>query len=152
MNKEELEKEIREFLSDQTTAAVATVSADSEPKVSTMYFCIDDELNFYFLTAKNSKKLKNVGENNNVAVAVGFGPATITVQAGGTMEVVSDQDDLVDKIFGKIKFHSLDQWPVLHLEKEGIVLLKMTPKWLTLLNFDKEGHPNTYSHDFHKFI
>lgn|SRR3989344_254877 len=153
MKNEDLKKEAFKFLDEQITAAVATVSILGEPEVATMYFYADDNFNFYFICAKDSQKLKNIEINKNVAIVVGFGPAPITIQAGGITEISYDfKEEFVNKIFEKINFHNLDQWPVLQLEKEGLVILKVKPKWLVLLNFDKEGHPNTYSHDFHKLV
>ena len=153
MELNEIQKEARDFLLSNVTSAVATVSREGIPYVSTMYFCIDEDFNFYFLTSAHSRKLKDIEVNNNIAVVVGFGPKTITVQAGGTAEVVIDQDEMfMNNIFKKIKFSNLDQWPVLHLEKEGIVILKLNTTWMTLLNFDKEGHPKTFSHEIQKVI
>lgn len=153
MENEDLKKETFKFLGEHVTAAVATVSATGEPEIATMYYYTDDDFNFYFISAKNSQKLKNIEINKNVAIAVGFGPAPITVQAGGVAEISYDfNEEFVNKIFEKINFHNLDQWPVLQLEKEGLVLLKVKPKWLVLLNFDKKGHPTTYSHNFLKLL
>lgn len=153
MTKEDLRKESLKFLDDQITAAVSTVSPLGEPQVSTMYYYIDADFNFYFITAKGSKKLKNIESNQKVAIVVGFGPAPITVQAGGIAEINQDfKEELIDKIFKKINFHSLDQWPALKLQKDGLVIFKVKPKWLTFLNFDKEGHPNTYNHDYNQMV
>jgi len=153
MKKNVLNNEVRKFLEEHATAAVATVSSDGSPQVATMYYDIDKDLNFYFIAASNSGKLKNIKLNKYVAIAVGFGPEPVTVQAGGEAEISLEANDkLVEKILGKIKFQSLDQWPVLWLEKGGLVVLKVKPKWLTFLNFDKEGHPETYSHDFHRLL
>ena len=153
MTNEDLKKEAFQFLDEHVTAAMATVNLLGEPEVATMYYYTDDDFNFYFISARNSQKLKNIEANKNVAIVVGFGPAPITIQVGGIVEIRYDfNDEFVNKIFEKINFHNLDQWPVLQLEKEGLIILKVKPKWLVLLNFDKEGHPNTYSHEFHKLV
>ena len=153
MQKEDFIKEALKFLDEHVTAAVATVSVLGEPEVATMYYYTDNDFNFYFITSTSSQKVKNLEANKNVAIVVGFGPAPIAVQAGGTAEISYDfREEFIDKVLEKINFHSIDQWPVLQLEKEGLVLLKVKPKWLVLLNFDKEGHPSTYSHNFHKLI
>lgn len=127
---------------------MATTSPENKPHVATMYYCIDDDINFYFMAAKNSQKLKDIEVNKNIAITVGFGPALINVQAQGEAEVIYDyNEDFVNKILKKINFHSIDQIPVLRLEKDGIVFLKMKPTRLTFLNLDKEGHPDTYGHE-----
>ncbi len=144
MELNDIQKEARDFLTEHVTSAVATVSREGTP---------DEDFNFYFLTSAHSRKLKDIEFNSNIAVVVGFGPQTITIQAGGNAEVVRDQDEMfMNNIFKKIKFKNLDQWPVLHLEKEGIVILKLNTAWMTLLNFDKEGHPKTFSHEIQKVI
>lgn len=151
MNNNDLKKETIDFLNSKVTAAVATVSPTGEPQVATMYFYSDDQFNFYFLTARGSHKINNIEVNNKVAIVVGFGPETICVQVAGTAEIGHEfKDEFIKKIMDKISFHKLDQWPVLLLEKEGLVLLKVKPESLVLMNFDKEGHPITYSHDFSK--
>lgn len=153
MKKEDFKKEALKFLNENVTAAVSTVSEEGEPEVATMYYYTDEDFNFYFITAKDSQKLKNIENNQKVALVVGFGPALIAIQAGGIAEISTDfKEELVNKVLEKINFYSLDQWPVLQLQKKGIVILKVKPKWLVLLNFDKEGHLNTYSHNFHKLI
>jgi len=153
MKKEDLKKETLKFLSENVTAAVSTVSFEGEPEVATMYYYTDDNFNFYFITSKNSQKLKNIETNQKVAIVVGFGPTPITVQAGGIAEVSTDfKEELVNKVLEKINFYSVDQLPFLQLQKNGLVLLKVKPKWLVLLNFDKEGHLSTYNHNFHKLI
>lgn len=153
MEKEDYKKEALKFLGEHVTAAVATVSATGEPGVATMYYYTDDDFNFYFITAQNSQKLENIKTNNKVAVVVGFGPAPIVVQAGGIAEISCDfKEEFINKVFKKINFHGLDQWPVLQLAKEGLVLLKVKPTWLVLLNLDKRGHSDTYSNDFQKIL
>src|SRR3989338_6430470 len=153
MDKTVLREEVKKFLDEHVTAAMATVSPEGEPQVATLYYDIDRDLNFYFITAQNSKKLKNIESNKNVAITVGFGPEPVTVQIGGIAEIGSElKDEVVERIFKKIDFHHLDQWPVLQLEKGGLVVLKVKPKWLVFLNLDQSGHPTTYSHHFHQLI
>jgi len=153
VERENYKKEALKFLSDNVTAAVATVSATCEPGVATMYYYTDDDFNFYFIAAQDSQKLKNIKINSKVAITVGFDPAPIAVQAGGIANISYDfKEEFVNKVLEKINFHGLDQWPVLQLAKEGLVLLKVKPTWLVLLNFDKVGHSETYSHDFHKLL
>lgn len=153
MTQGELKKEALQFLDGQITAVVATVSAKGEPQAATMYYYTDNDFNFYFMAARDSKKLENLEANRNVAIVVGFGPTPITIQAGGVVDINHEfKEEFIDKILKKISLNKLDHWPVLQLEKKGLVMLKVEPKWLTFLNFDKEGHPKTYSNQIHQLI
>ena len=50
MEKEDLKKEALKFLNEQVTAALATVSVTGEPQVATIYYHVDNDFNFYFIT------------------------------------------------------------------------------------------------------
>ncbi len=153
MTKEALQDEARKFLDEQVTAVLATVSIMDKPRAATMYFYTDNDFNFYFLTARDSHKLKNIEKNNNVAIVVGFGPQSTTVQAGGTAETNLDfNEEFIDKVFKKTEFHNPDQWPVLRLEKTGLVMIKVTPTWMTFLNFEKHVEPDMQDHHIYTLI
>ena len=80
MNKEMSKQEILKFLKEKELAVVSTVSAASKPESATVIYFIDDELNFYFVTRRNTRKFENLQLNNNVAIVVGTELMPVTVQ------------------------------------------------------------------------
>src|SRR3989344_1681562 len=136
---------VRNFLSSQETAVVATTSPEGVPQAATMYYVIDDDFSFYFLTHLESKKTRNLRDNGHVAIVIGFGPSLKTVQAGGVAEVMEDwrtgtlfRKKILLQMMERIEAE-LGTWPVMHIQKGAeLAVLKMTPTWMTYLNLDKE--------------
>lgn len=93
----ELEPEIsaaRAFLKANTMAAVSTASNDGRPELAFVYYIIDDDLNFYFITRRDSQKFRNILENWRLAVAVADEDDVKTVQLSGRVEEVTDEGEI----------------------------------------------------------
>ena len=51
------------FLKDHKSAVVATASRSGEPEAATLFYAIDNDFTFNFITDKESRKYKNLKEN-----------------------------------------------------------------------------------------
>lgn len=141
------------FLREHSSAVLVTASGHCEPEAATMYYDVNDDLTFYFIASKDSRKVHNLQHNPRVAFVVGFGPAPITVQGGGVATLNhSVKLPLFGSIVAKIKLHHIDQLPMMRLNPEAFVTITVKPTWLVWLNLDKPDHPEAYGNHFHHLI
>jgi uncharacterized pyridoxamine 5'-phosphate oxidase family protein len=144
------------FLRDNATAVVATVQ-DGKPYAATVYFFVDDDFNFYFLSKRNTSKYVNISFNSNVAIVVGTGPEHITVQARGQGDIVVDEEQ--DAVYEKIKElrarEHVKSWPLEEIDKfknRQFVAFKVVPTELFLMNLDDKKYPESVSDHYNQII
>ena len=70
MEKEEIKKEVLNFLNNHRKAIVAIVGGDGKPTTSLMLYVIDDDLNVFFGTRKSFGKYSALNNNPNVSLTV----------------------------------------------------------------------------------
>ena len=91
-SREELEKEIIDYLSKKHPCSLATCSKDGIPRISVVDYK-NDGLNLYIMT-EGGAKLKNIKENNNVAIGIGTSTQSMRSVRGvnlwGTAEIFTD--------------------------------------------------------------
>lgn len=92
----EWEKHLRECL-DSTLIAVLATREDSGVWASPVYFCYDGKFNFYFISPKETRHMKDIKKDDRVALTV-ISPASITgisqigVQLEGIASEVPDKE------------------------------------------------------------
>jgi nitroimidazol reductase NimA-like FMN-containing flavoprotein (pyridoxamine 5'-phosphate oxidase superfamily) len=69
LSKEELEKEIIDYLSKRQICSLATCGKDGVPRISVVNY-VNEGLTFYIFS-EGGDKFKNLKENNKVAIGVG---------------------------------------------------------------------------------
>ncbi|RMF97121.1 MAG: pyridoxamine 5'-phosphate oxidase family protein [Candidatus Schekmanbacteria bacterium] len=91
-SKEELEDEITDFLNKMHCCSLATCGKDGVPRISVVDY-VNDGLNIYIFT-EGGQKLKNIKENNKVAVGIGVSTLSMKAVRGvnirGTADVFTD--------------------------------------------------------------
>ncbi len=92
LSKEELEKEIIDYLKKKHPCSLATCGKDGVPRVSVVDY-INDGLTVYILS-EGGEKFKNLRENNQVAIGIGTSARTSRSVRGvniwGIAEVFTD--------------------------------------------------------------
>ena len=92
LSKEELEKEITDYLSKKHPCSLATCGKDGVPRISVVDY-INDGLTIYILS-EGGEKFKNIQENNKVAIGIGTSARTSLSVRGvniwGIAEVFTD--------------------------------------------------------------
>lgn len=157
IDNKELKEDVLNFLQENSTAIVATVFKN-RPRVSTVYFFVDDEFNFYFATKRKTSKYINISINPEVAVVVGTGPEHISVQAHGTADLIVNEEEkerLINMLVGKQNLKGVKLWPIdelKNLKDSYKVLFKVVPDELVYMNMDSQKHSGTVSNDFVKII
>lgn len=148
MNTSEIKDSAFKFLTknDCLTAVIGTCPTDGDVHVATIYYHVDENFNFYFLTATNTQKYKNLLENPNAAIVVGFGPSYTTIQGQGTAILLEksseEENDAIARIKKRLQDHNNELWPVFQLEAyEGqqIAVFKFIPQRLHLLNLEQNS-------------
>ena len=154
--------EAHAFLESTNTAVLAT-SYLNLPYASTIYYSVDHEFNFYFITKPNAEKSFNLKTNKNVALVVGFGPKHISVQVRGHAAMLKDEKqrkkaiNLIEAAIGKEKAENI---PIRKLgllqgksakSREEIVY-KITPQHIVFFNLDDKAYPLSLSEKSHSII
>lgn len=131
---------------DRLTAVIGSCPSDGNTHVATVYYYVDTNFNFYFLTATNTRKYKNLLENQNAAIVVGFGPSYTTIQGQGTATLLEkssqEENDAIARIKKRLQDHNSEIWPVFQLDaydKESIAVFKLIPDRLELLNLEQNN-------------
>lgn len=152
MENQELKERALAFIRSNNAMVVATATKKGEPHAATVYFDVDDDFSFYFITSAISRKALNLKDNDGVAFVIGFGPQLVTVQGGGKATSFEISADFFEKFLDRIEPEEPVNWPLLRINKDSFSAFKIKPDWLVWLSLDKDGHPETYSTDHHKLI
>jgi nitroimidazol reductase NimA-like FMN-containing flavoprotein (pyridoxamine 5'-phosphate oxidase superfamily) len=150
--KEQSKADALRFLKDTITAVLAT-SFNDEPHAATVYYYVDDQFNFYFLTKRNTSKYFNAELNPRAAVVVGTGPDHITVQVSGTMKLIVDEAEkngIVETFIERLSHNKVTVWPIEDIQKfkdRHIVAYKLVPKKLSYLNLDSKKYPDSINNE-----
>jgi nitroimidazol reductase NimA-like FMN-containing flavoprotein (pyridoxamine 5'-phosphate oxidase superfamily) len=92
-SKEELEKEIIDYLSKKHPCSLATCGKDGVPRISVVDYK-NDGLTLYIMT-EGGEKIKNIQENSKVAVGIGTSTQTMRSVRGvniwGIAEIFTDE-------------------------------------------------------------
>ena len=148
MEKNQTKDTVLKFLTEpeRLTAVVGSCPADGDSHVATVYYYVDNDFNFYFLTATHTKKYQNLLDNPNAAIVIGFGPSYTTIQGQGTallLEKASEEEnEAIAHIKKRLQDHNNETWPVFQLDEydsESIAVFKFIPQTLELLNLEHES-------------
>lgn len=83
---------VKQFLTEHRLLTLATVSSEQKPEAALVYYVIDDELNLYFATYKNSRKIENIRTNPRVAMVIGHEVNAVVLQMEGTAHVIEESN------------------------------------------------------------
>ncbi len=155
----EIRKIALKFLKDHKTAVVATASRAGEPEAATLFYAIDDDFTFNFITDSKSRKFRNLKENPHVAIVVGTGEDIRTVQCGGhaeTVDYLRDTDraeKIIKKVHANSKLHGAPPaLPVLINPDVELAVFIVKPEWMSMLNLEYEKDPEGYKHEYSKVL
>ena len=94
-SREELEKEIINYISKTQACSLATCGKDGAPRISVVDY-INEGLTIYIFS-EGGRKFKNLKENNKVAIGIGTSAKTFKAVRGvniwGTAEVFTEDDE-----------------------------------------------------------
>lgn len=139
MEAAEQKKRALEFLHAHDICTLSTVSDDNTPESAAMYYAVDNDLNFYFLTKDNTSKYKNIENNKKASVVVMDSKTDQCIQMEGTGTVLpgaSKTDPGVEKLFEVLADHSR-YWspPVIQLHGGETIVIKIKPEKMRFSDF-----------------
>ena len=137
-----------DFLKSNPVAVLSTVSPTQEPMAATIFFSVDNKLNFYFMTKSFTRKFNNIEQNNKVSLVVGTGNVPVTAQIQGKAEKIVDPEELktrldeLKNVFTKNEFVG----PLFEIvgEENEIIIFKITPSWIRWLDLREGGDNNEF--------
>ena len=157
--REKTKKLALKFLKDHKSAVVATASRSGEPQASTVFYAIDDDFTFNFITDNKSRKFKNLKENPHVAIVVGTGEDVRTIQCGGHADIINylrDTDKaekIIKKVYANSNLHGTPPaLPVLINPNVELAVFTVKPEWMAMLNLEYEKDPEGYKHEYSKVL
>lgn len=65
----DLKKLVKDYLAEKEVMQLATVN-DGKPRLCSVHYAFDDELNLYWVSSRNSRHSHDVRNNKNTAVAI----------------------------------------------------------------------------------
>ena len=79
------------FLRSHRLGVLATSSHENNsPQTALVYYVLDEELNIFILTSRESRKCKNIIQNNKVSFLIGQEVNPIVLQLEGMASIVTD--------------------------------------------------------------
>ena len=147
------------FLKNNKTAVLATASRQGQPGAATVFYAIDDDFTFNFITDNRSRKWNNIKENPHVAIVVGTGPDVMTIQCGGHVEIIDNVRDMekaqeiIRRVIANSKLHGAPPaLPVLMNPDVQLGVFKVKPEWMALLNLEINKDGEDYPHEYIKVL
>lgn len=134
------------FLNKIPLGVFGTVSNENEPNLSTLFYVVDKDLNFYFITRSHTKKVQNIERGSKVFIVVSDRRSLTTVHAQGTAVQLSgiDKIKVIFKMFTDvyrnqdiIEKGNLFNWapPISNIEKGDIVICEVKPDWIRYADY-----------------
>jgi general stress protein 26 len=151
---EKQRKEVLMFVQKNKIAVVATVSPEGEPQAATVTHLMDDDFVFYFVTKKESRKLRNITHEPRIGITIGTQanvPMTVQMQ-GRAMVIVEPSDYIVTHLTKKMSLSEVEWWPLLKSQKGNLAFIKVEINWLRWLNLGSPEYPETVNGEFQQII
>lgn len=127
-------KKVLDFIKKQKLAVLSTINSENKPQSAVLEFGETDNFEIILDMYNTSRKYKNIKENPNVSLVVGW-DENITVQYEGiASELFGEEKGRYQKIYWA-KNPKAKRWA----EREGIVYLKVSPTWVRYS--DLNTHP-----------
>jgi general stress protein 26 len=134
-------QKVHTFLRHHPMGILSTVSEDGKPWGAAIYYVVDEDFNFYFVTRAGTHKYQNLESHPFVALTVADSGSQTTVQLSGKVEKlpVKDYMDIVFDKLTKIKPADDHSWtpPLAKIHEGNYMPLKLTPDHLQYANY---GH------------
>ncbi len=149
MDKTQLKSDILNFLQNNTTGVICTVSPAYFAHSAAITFFVDTDLSIYFLTRKASNKYRNLGLNPSISLTA-FEEKILptSVHIDGTAEIIDSEVKKMNikKILIERSWNESYLPPVMRQEGSEIVLIKIVPQKATWFRFIKDSREAELDH------
>lgn len=145
---EAIQQEALDFLKQHIFAVVASVTEEHRPSAATVLYHIDDDMNLFFMTRRQTRKFENLKANERVALVVGLGEGPGTVQLEGEAHLVENGEDGLDGFFKRLEEHAklkeLYYGPFLRLPGIDLAVFRVRIDWMRYLHLNSETQMEEY--------
>lgn len=139
VNISESREHILNFLKDNSVAVLATTDKNCQPHSAAIYYHVDENINLYFITKRDTTKSNNIHSTGKAAITVFEAKSQTTVQAIGK---VSEENDIniTQKVFNEVLRKSMSASeagvpPISKLQAGPYVVYCFTPDSLKMASF-----------------
>lgn len=132
---------IYDFLTDNPVGVLCTVTPDSVPHGSVIYFLTDDDFNITFLTKAETRKHDNLMHNNKIMLTIFEPHSQAVAQVTGVAEEIEGSYD-VNEVAGGILAASLKSSgpgmpPIVKLMAGPYTAFRITPKLIRMAIYSR---------------
>jgi len=123
------------FLRENFVMNLATCS-DDKPAVAPIVYVIDDDLNFYFVTYRDTLKSHNLIKNPHCSFGV-WEFLKMSIQGSGIASIVEDETKKawVVEAFADAATKDPNFWaPIFRIKRGDYVVFKIKPTWMRVLD------------------
>lgn len=135
----ESQEHIADFLKQNSVAVISTVSGNNRPNSAAIYYTVDEEFNFYFITKRDTKKSQNLSSNPASSLVVFDASSQTTVQAEGQVSEEKDTNKTQDLFREVLKLSSETSEaglpPISKLQAGHYVAYKFKPTSLKMASY-----------------
>lgn len=147
-------QQLLQFLRSHDVAALATITDGTKVHATTIFYYVEDDFKFYFLTRNATLKYSNLNTHGVVGLVV-TDPVTLqTVQVEGTAKEVDyakEYAPTIKKYTDNLAANNR-QWaniPLNHMPDAGYyALIQITPTWLRWTDFTNWAHTVKFEQKF----
>ena len=135
-------QDVYNYLTSRVLAVLSTVDPEEKPYAATMFYIVDEKLNFYFFSRRHTRKIENIRHSKNVAITVIDQEKAITVQAQGVVEEIHDEEERT-RLIGIMGEHTVTKashlWPppIAKLPEGELTILRVVPSWIRYGDYSK---------------
>lgn len=145
---EAIKQEALDFLKQHVFAVVASINAENMPSAATVLYHVDDDMNVFFMTRRQTRKFANVRANEKVALVVGLGDGPGTVQMEGEAHLIENGQDGLDEFFANIEkrrnLKELYYGPFLALPGVDLAVFRVRLSWMRYLRLNTDTQIEEY--------
>lgn len=129
MEKEEARKACLQFLKDNEFGVVATITRNGLPQAATITYIVDDDFTIYFSTRRDTRKYENLEFHSVIAMVVGAGPISTSVQLEGNAKRLEgkEQEEAMKRfLVGRESYYRI----FLKMPGYDFATFKITTTWM----------------------
>jgi len=143
-----LKKDVFLFLKQNKTAVISTVSADNTAESAMIYYGVDNDFNFYFVTGEKTRKYANLMRNSRASLVIADEYQLKTLQIEGETEELYrvKKNSKAVKLLTEALSPTITQtiayiWdpipPIMKMNVGSICIFKLKPKWMRWADFSE---------------
>ncbi|HEY4326463.1 MAG TPA: pyridoxamine 5'-phosphate oxidase family protein [Mucilaginibacter sp.] len=121
------------FIRQHRLAVISTISKEQKAESALVGFAVSENLEIIFDTVKTSRKHRNILQNPQVAVVIGWDNETTVQYEGIATELAGEEAVRFKEIYFAVYPDGRERaetWP-------GLVYFKITPNWIRYSNFNE---------------